>query len=200
MANTDAPFGFQPFGALRDGDCHLYRLTNNYGTALYINDPVKVVAAGTLEIALVTAVISCVGTIVAVFKQDGPKTTRPENLTPVNYFAATPGTTYDYWALVADNPHLEFRVQEDGVTTPIAAIDVGSNVDAIFTHGGNTASGISGAEIDSNTMAATATLFCKLMRLAEEWDVKAGAWNAIGAYAKWIVRINNHQLISSTGI
>ena len=202
MANTDAPFGLQCFGALRDGDCHLYRITNNYGTALYMQDPVKVVAAGTLERSLTTGAISANGAIIAIFQQVGPKTTRPDNLTPVNYMPASAGTTYDYWALVADNPDLLFRVQEDGDTTPITIADVGFNVDLIFTHAGDTVSGISGAEIDSNTAAVTATLAMKIVNLAMEWDVKGNQWNtASSAFSKWIVKFANHQLgMAAAGI
>lgn len=199
MANTDAPCGLQPIYGVHAQHCHMYRITNNYGTALFINDPVRLEATGTVEQPAVTGEYF-LGVIVAIFKQNGPKTYRPENLEPVVYFAATPGTTYDYWALILDDPSYRFRVQDDGATT-ITYTDIGLNADVIFTHSGDTTSGLSKCELDADTKATTNTLPLRILELSPEWDTKAGAWNAYAAVnAKWIVNINLHQTLYTTGL
>lgn len=192
MANTDKPMGIQPLELNVSFDCHYYRITNNYGTALFRGDPIVKVAGGTIELATAGTGNAILGSIVALFY--GPAGTyRPESLIPVVSMGASPGTGYDYWALVADNPLTNFLAQEDGVTTPLAIDDLGMNVNVVLTHAGNATTGLSGAELDSDSKAVTATLQIKLVDLHHIWDVDAGAYNTIGAYAKWRCRINNHQ-------
>lgn len=85
---------------------------------------------------------------------------------------------------ICDDPFVEFIVQEDSVGNNLAATEVGLNIDLIFTHSGDTTSGISGAEIDSSSTGSTGTM--KLLRLAPLHD------NAIGTNAKWVVSGNEH--------
>jgi len=200
MPNTDAPFGLDPLYGVHADRCHMYRITNNYGTALYIQDPVRLSAGGTAERVAATAEY-LLGAIIAIFKQNGPITYRPENLEPVVYMPATPGATYDYWALVCDYPDQRFRVQDDGDTSQIAMADLGLNCNLIFTHTGNITSGLSGAELDSSSINTTATLPMRLLELSPEWDARAGQWNTYNsANGKWICSINLHQLRYTTGL
>ena len=200
MANTDAPFGLEPlYGTYNQNHCHLYRITNNYGTALFIQDPVRLEATGTIEQPAVTGEYF-VGVIVAVFLSSSQNYVYPTGLLPVNYYAASPGATYDYWAMVMDNPNAQFRVQDDGSGT-LTYTDLGLNADVIWTHTGNTTSGISQMELDVTTAATTNTFPLRMLALSSEWDAKAGAWNAPAAVnAKWIVKINLHQLNYTTGL
>lgn len=94
--------------------------------------------------------------------------------------------------LVHDHPDQLFVGQDDGDTTQLALIDLGANL-ALINTTGDTAKKISKHEIDSSSQAATATLPLRLVRFYEAPD------NAIGANARWVVRINNHQLSETTG-
>ncbi len=195
MANTDMPWGFKPmFMAEAQKTAMLFPLTNNYGTALFLNDPVVGVTTGSrIERAGTTGAI--LGVVLGLYKQGTPKTMAIERLTPVQYFSATPGTTYEYFALVAVDPNLFFIMQEDGAMDVNASF---ANTDILWTHTGNTTTGISKCEIDSSEIAVTATLSVKLIRPLYEWyDIDAGAFNAIGTNCKWVVKINAHQLASN---
>ena len=207
--NTNAPRGFEPLELGSKYRAHLYRITNNYGTALYLNDPVYVVTAGTIEICVVTKAYPVLGSIVGIFKQDGPTSHRPENLIPIEaangmpYLAASIGATYDYWALVADDPDQIFLVQEDSDTTPLEYTHVGANCQHVASSG-STVTGISNTTLDSSSANSGADLQWRLMQPAPIWDMLANQWNTVydgataSAYTKWIVRCNLHQLGRTT--
>lgn len=199
MANTDTPWGLKPlFMAEAQKTALLFPITINYGTALYINDPVTGVTAGTIERAPTTGAILCIGSILGIYQQQSPYSLSMERLLPVLYYPASTATK-QYFALVTTDPNMFFTMQEDGVTTPLSAAMTFSNCDFIFTHAGNTTTGISGAEIDSDSMAVTATLAVRIIRpWLEYYDLGGQSYNAITATAaaswcKWIVRINNYQ-------
>lgn len=191
MANSDTPWGLKPIHFDAAADCHYYPITNNYGTALFVNDPVARVAGGTIERAGAGGAL--LGSIIALFTQSIVNRDFPTNLTPIQCTVATPGTSVQYWALVCDNPNVYYAIQEDGVTAALAEADKGQNVDLIFTHAGNTTTGISGAEIDSNTKSVNADVQLKLMWLFDHIEPASGVRTAYGDYCKWVVRINEHQ-------
>lgn len=91
--------------------------------------------------------------------------------------------------LVWDHPDQEFVVQADGADIS-DGVDMGLNYNLLATVGSN---GISAHELDSDSGNTSATLPLKLLRLAPAVD------NALGAQAKCVVKINNHQLGSHTG-
>jgi hypothetical protein len=205
MANTDTPWGLKPLYMEQAEETALIMpITNNYGTALYRYDPWTGVTAGTIERAPVTGAILCGGTILGLYRQETPTSLAIERLLPVQYMAATPGATYNYFALCTFNPDLFYVMQEDGVTTPLAATMCFSNCDFIFTHAGNDTTGISGCEIDSNTMAVTATLAVRVIRpWLEYYDLGGNSMNVItstaaASWCKWIVRLNNYQFGDNT--
>jgi len=199
MALADLPFGLRPLFGAQARECALiFPITNNYGTALYINDPVLAVTAGTIEKAGVSA--GCMGSILGLYKQDLPLSLKVERLVPQLYMSATPGTANTWFALVAINPDLLFIMQEDGDTSSLILADTFALVDMIYTHGGSTVTGISKAEIDSNTMDATATRPLQLLKpYMEYYDLDSGAYGMVtssataGRRARWVVRIANHQ-------
>ena len=200
MSNTNTPWGFKPlFMTEARKTCLILPITNNYGTALYVYDPVIAVTAGTIERGGTTG--TWCGIILGLYKKLGPTSTyRPEHLEPVQYMGATPGATYDYAALVAVDPNIFLTAQEDGVTSSLQITDNFGNCDVTFGAGGNTTTGISGALIDSNTIDATATRPIKLiLPWTNYYDPIANAYNAVsttgtaGNYCKWICKINYHQ-------
>ncbi len=93
--------------------------------------------------------------------------------------------------LVADHPDQEL-VGQASATEIAAQTDLGLNY-SLVAGTPNTTYRRSGMEVDSTTGAVTATLELKVLRLLPRSD------NALGANAKVICKINNHQLGSSTG-
>lgn len=95
--------------------------------------------------------------------------------------------------LVADDPDQVFMIQSDDATEPAAQTALGLNYD-IVVGTASTAYRRSAMQLDGSTGATTATLPLRLIRIDRAVD------NAFGGNAKCIVRINNHQNGSSTGV
>lgn len=191
MANTDSPCGLKPYEEVLRA--RYYKLTNNYGTDLFIFDPVVRVAGGTIERATAGATNQILGSVLAIYKQYGAKTDRAEQLFPVQYFSATPGTTYDYWALVADHPEQIYIAQVDNDDAFVSA-DRFTNASIIFTHSGNVYSGVSGMEIAGGSEATDITYQLTMIQPAPVYDTTGYTFNTYGDFCKWICTIQLHQL------
>ena len=111
-------------------------------------------------------------------------------------FGADPGggldsvyapATYEGYAWVVTDPEVIFQVRDDGSAVP-AKTWVGGNANLVKTHSGNTATGISGMELQGSSIAANDSYQLYIENLADIED------NTLEAYAIWEVRINCHQL------
>jgi len=198
MANTDAPFGFIPFGKVHSAEW--YPVATAYGTAIHPGDWVEVTNTGLVckvfggdtrmgvEIDATGAAGDELGAVLGVLDSNGD---------PLLYLPAS--TTGDSvvagYVLVADSPLQEYLAQEDGDATPIAAASVGLNVAMISTHAGLTTTGRSRQEIDSNTVNTTATLAFRILRSYKDDTVGS-------AYCRWVVmpNPNAHFKSSATAI
>jgi hypothetical protein len=205
MANSNLKYmGVQPlYMAEARKTAMLFPLTNNYGTDVFQLDPALAVTAGRIERGSTSG--PWLGVVLGLYKQQTPKTLRAERLTPVQYFAATPGATYEYFALVTMDPTLYYIMQEDGLVSSLLITDNWGACDVTFGAGGNTTTGMSGCLIDSSTADATATRAVQLIFPAVNFlDAGTGTYMAVSAdaaaanYAKWIVRIFNSQLGSGS--
>lgn len=193
MANSDAAFGLMPVaylsGAPYNGAFNTYYIPSTDATAVYVGGLVKLAGGADANgVPTVTGNVSASNAVVGVvvgFDQVTGVTTPNLDIT------YRPASTAMY-VRVADDPNLVFEVQEDGDTTPIAAASVGLNATLTGFTSGSTVTGRSSIEIDSDTVAVTATLDVQVLRLAQRPD------NVIGAYAKWLVRLNDHQYINQT--
>lgn len=186
---TNAPNGFQPVkkldGSAWTGATNPYQIANTYATALFRGDPVTILAAdGTLGVGVAGA--TCVGVFWGVKYTDSTGVVKFMNYWPGNPGVLT-GSTVE--ALVIDDPNTVFSVQETSGTgtagTPLALADRGLNINFLYT-AGSTSTGSSAVSINNATEADTNTLNCKILQL----DPTPG--NAVGAYANWLVTINNH--------
>lgn len=197
MPNINKPSGFSPVGYLNgapwNGQARLYSIAANYGTALYIGDPV--ISSGTadangvpgIQIGATTGALR--GVIVGLGVSEGLMAD-PTNLDRVYRPASD---TRVWYAMVADDPNIIFEVQEESNGTQLAATEVGLNT---ISKSGTGNGYVSGWMIPSATGATpntTATLQLRLLGLARRPD------NAFGAYAKWLVQINVHELAHGTG-
>jgi hypothetical protein len=199
MANVNKPSGFTPVqylnGAPWNGQARLYSIAANYGTALYIGDPV--ISSGTADtngvpgIAIGATTGALRGVIVGIGVYEGGLFD-PTNLDRVYRPASD---TRVWYAMVADDPNLVFEVQEESNGTQLAATEVGLNQ---ISKSGTGNGYVSGWQIPSATGATpntTATLQLRLLGLSR---YPAGT-NVYGAYAKWLVQINVHELAHGTG-
>ena len=187
MANNDAPFGLRP---VRTGisaqQQNRYRIDNNYGTAIFQGDLVKVVTGGGIE-----RVTASPGTDLILGVFNGCNYTDPTTGKPT-WSAYYPGgvAASDIIADVIDDPNATFEVQADD-TFPVA--DLMGNFNIVAT-AGDTTSGISRVELDVTTGATTATLPLKAIDISqdpENSDVSSANTNVI-------VKINNHLFSGGT--
>ena len=188
MASTNAPFGLKPWGNVKSAN--LYAIATAPGAAIYHGDLVE--AAGTAlstphgymqscAVEETGAAGSLLGGILALFDED---------MDPCLYIAsgeAGDGTIAGY-ALVADDPNQEYVAQEDGDTSSLQAADVGQNIDMVHTESGDTGTGLSGMELDSDTAAGTATLGFKILKPHPEDSISAAG--AAGNHCRFIIKMN----------
>lgn len=201
MPNVDSPSGLRPVryksGAPYNGAANPYYIQSDYATALFVGDPV--VKTGTSNTAAVSApgVGTCaIGTLPAINKTTaGDVDGLTKAITGVIVgFAANPdnlGSKHNpastaRIAFVADDPDLVFEMQADGA---IPAASVGLNAVLIYTHAGSTATGLSGAELDttSDVPAADASNQLTIVGAVNREDNDTTL-----THAKVLVRINAH--------
>lgn len=186
---TNAPQGLVPVkkldGSAWTGATNPYQIANVYATAMFRGDPVTILAGdGTLGVGVAGATI--VGVFWGTKFIDSTGRVRFENFWPGNPGVQT-GSSVE--ALVIDDPNTVFTIQETSGTgtagTPLALADRGLNANFLYT-AGSTATGTSAVSLNNATEADTATLNLKILSL----DPTPG--NVIGAFANWLVVMNNH--------
>ena len=191
MANSNTPFGLRPHGYLNgspwNGQARVYCIPNTDDTNAYaIGDPVELAggadAAGVPTVTLATAGSGITGVIVSMGgTKYGSGHYDPADLNTT----VIPATkSKDYYVMVCDDPHVLFEVQEIGTGTALAAAAVGLNCNLVA---GTNNGYVSGWLLTNTTEADTSTLDVQLMSLVQR------PGNAFGAYAKWVVRINNNS-------
>lgn len=207
MANQNRPSGFTPVqylnGAPWNGQVRLYSIAANYGTALYIGDPVisssTSDAFGTPGIAIGATTGALRGVITALYNTGGTSAV-PGGVSVGNIL--NPNITYRpasdpnvWYASVVDDPNVLFSVQEESNGTQLAATDIGLNTISKIGTGSGFLSGWQLPSATGATPNTTATLQLRLMGLVQ---VPAGT-NVFGPYAKHLVQINVHELAHGTG-
>jgi hypothetical protein len=153
MATTATPYGFRPVGLLGGGTWsdavrHI-KVANNYGTAIFYGDVVKIVNTGTVEKDTGTTTMTPCGIFV------GCKYTDP-NTNQLTFNQQYPASTAadDIMAYVIDDPNVVFQAQGDA---SLAQTALGNNV-AVVQTAGSTSIGTSKNAVDSSTIATTKTL------------------------------------------
>ena len=199
MANANKPMGLSPVqylnGSSWNGQARLYSIAYNYGTAIYIGDPV--VPSGTADgngimgITLATAgdANPVLGSVVGIGRYVD-LIANPNNLNITYFPASGDGVNSPWYALVADDPNIIFEAQDIGTGTALAAADIGLNINLKSGTGNGY---VSGWGIDDGSKGTNATYQCKLMGLVRSQD------NAFGQYAKFYVKLNNHFYGTGSG-
>jgi len=191
MAPTDAAFGFKPYGNILRAQ--LYAVNTAPTIAFYHHD---VVVAGGAIVSTPHGYMmdiedgsvidgnsaALLGSIVGIFD---------ENMDPAYYIAVgeTGNSTIAGYVLVADHPQQMFIAQEDADGNAIDLAEGGMNADIIppALNAGNTNTGISKQEIDSDTANTTASLHVKLYQPHPDDTPATDTY-----WCRWICQINTH--------
>ena len=187
MANKDAAFGLKPIGKVgqnRDNQgLSEYDIAAS-ASAIYFNDPVEILATGTIGVAAATD--SLLGSLGGVFFTDA-STSKP---TFANHLNAS-NTATDIKGFVSDDPYERFEVQADGAT---AAADVGLNADIVYA-AGSSPDFVSKVELQTSDQK-TATAQLRILGISKDPDNnEAGSANV-----NLVTIINEHQLKGTTGV
>ena len=181
MANKDAAFGLRPMGKVgqnRDNQgLSEYDIAAS-ATAIYFNDPVKMLNTGTIGVA--GAGDALLGSLGGIFFTDA-STSKP---TFANHLDAS-NTATDIKGFVSDDPYERFEVQSDGASE---ATDVGQNADIVYA-AGSSPDYVSKVELDeSDHKDATAQL--RIIGISKDIENnEAGSANV-----NLVTIINEHQL------
>lgn len=193
MANGNAPTGLTPRryrnGSPWMGAARHYLVPATDPTPLYVGDPVVIVAGSDTAngFASVTAAPGGAGNrITGVVIGFRPSAT----IIASGYRV---GAVAEY-VIVADDPDLLFEVQESAATNGAAltAAAMGKNVN-LLAGNGSPATRQSGVMIDSASASTAGTGQLRVVEFQRRVD------NIIGAYAKWMVAINQPTEIGAAG-
>ena len=202
MANTNKPTGLAPVrylsGADWDGKGNWYYIDSTDTNAYSQGDVVALAAgldgvSGLPTITLGTAGNTCVGAILAIGASPSSTTSLRGgpiiDASDLTKISAPATKTKNYFALVADDPMIVFEIQEIGTGTQLTKTATTRNANFVYAA---PATGVaySGTMLDNASINTTSTLNLKLLGLVQRYD--NGAYNAFGAYAKWLCLLNNH--------
>lgn len=149
MANTNAPFGFRQYRGL--GSAPTYEqsvrlVKSDNTTAIYFGDPVS-----NLNTGYITRATAGTAQISGIFAGCKYLSTSQKRTVWSNYWPGSDAAA-DVEAYIIDDPNAQFLVQAGG--TAIGLADMGLNIQ--FNLGtGNSATGISGAYVESPAVTAT---------------------------------------------
>ena len=180
MANSNNPFGMRSLGNLSATGAqkqYSYLIKEDYATNIFQGDLVRLVG-GYIE-RLSGADQTAVGVFNGVFYND-PVTGKP---TWSNKFIANSAYTVDLKAEILDDPSQLFLIQAD--SQAIVQADIGENVGVAYGTG-NVTTGQSGM----TTTGAPGTTQGNTLKVVGLYDEPG---NTLGAYAKLVVKINNHS-------
>ena len=196
MANKDASFGLKPVGL--DGSSGVTPVLTKYiikaaeGTDIFVGDPV--INNGTAILDLVDGVTyqtvskttagngnESIGVVVAfIADTESSPTFKTDAVTQRS-------------VLVADDPEQIFEIQADG---SVAVTDFGNTADLIYTNAGSTATGLSGAELDTSDIGTG-----KQLVIVGMGGVNLTGRNDIdSANPVLLVKISEHQKRNLTGV
>ena len=190
MANQDAAFGLRPLKSVGQGDdstgMSSHFIDAGDASTIFQGSPV-IAAAGYIDIST-TGAVPNMGAFWGCFYND-PTTLKP---TFKNYYpgSITPPSSKDIEAFVYDNPNQMFEIQSDNDGASTLA-DVFSNADMI-NFGGSTLNGVSTAELDDSTIAASSDAAAQLLIIGTSRDPKNNDVTDTGGNVNWRVLVNMH--------
>ena len=195
MANTNAPFGFRQFSGTGSAPTYeqiAVRIVYN-ATNIFFGDPVApdangyVVQASSNSVQVAGIFVGC------QYLSVSQKRTVWSNYWPGSDVASG-NVVIGY---IVNDPNAKWVAQSDA--TGVATTDINANIGfAIGT--GNTASGISGAYLDTSTINTTNTLPFRIISLIDFPPGSQGTNSSGQAYDWAVVAFNNVSTKQLTGI
>lgn len=183
MANTNSAFGLKPVrdrgGKPYNGACNAYIVDSDDGTALFIGDPV--VRSGTTLKGLPTVVRATAGATNQITGVVVGFVPNPSIVANGYRVAST-----EQVVLVADDPDLEFEIQEDSDSNAVEDVEMGLNAN-LASGSGSTYTKKSGFLLDSTSAGSDATYQLRIVGAPKRLDNEFPA-----NYAKLFVIINLH--------
>ena len=188
MANKDAPFGMKPIGKVgqnRDNQgLSEYDIAAS-ATAIYFQDPVKMVDTGTIGVA--AAGDSLLGVLTGIFFTDA-STSKP---TFANHLDASNAAT-DIKGFITDDPYERFEIQSNNAGAS-ATTDIFNVADIVYA-AGSSPDYVSQVELNDSTLAAGSSATLQILGLSKDPDNS----DVGSANVNWVVRINEHLLDMNT--
>lgn len=199
MTNTSAVRGARVVGMVSggpfNGSVRRYALPSGDSTATFIGDFVKsggtalTISTGeTLPTITQAAAGDTLRGVVIGFDPIAGVAVGSENLNRLYRPAST-----QMVAWVCDDQNALLEIQEDAVGGAIALVDIGENADIVVA-AGSTATGMSGMQLDSSTHT-TSSAQLRMINFVNRPDNTPASANA-----KLLVKINEHELASTTGV
>ena len=189
MANrSSVGFGLRPIGKVgqnRDAQGLTEYLVSDSPTIIYFNDAVKATDAGTIAVAAGTDKL--LGSLNGAFYTD-PTTQKP---TWRNYVPSVAAT--DIVAFVSDDPYERFEIRSNN-TSASATSDIFNNADITYL-AGDSANYVSRSRLNDATLTTSSRQVQILGSTKDTGDNKITQSHVV-----WVVRINEHQLTSTTGV
>jgi len=186
MANRDTPMGARPVGHLSGGlvRANEFKIADDYATAIYSGDFVKLAADGTIQRAATGDEL--LGVFAGVRYKDDTGEYFFKKHWPASQSAS------EIKAFVYDDPNIIYEMQHDSDGGNVAAADVGLMYDIVAT-AGDTLFNVSREEIDTST-GVTTTAQLRQIAIVDRAD------NEVGEFAKALVVINEHIYRGTDGI
>ena len=190
MANKDAAFGLKPIGKIGqnadNNGLSEYDIAAS-ATAIYFQDPVEILATGTIGVAA-AGDTTILGSLNGVFFTDA-NTSKP---TFANHLDASNAAT-DIKGFVTDDPYQRYEVQSDN-TSASAQTDIGNVANIEYT-AGSAPNFVSKVELDDSDLATTDGQL-KVIGVSKDPENN----DLTSANVNFVVTINEHFLKQEAGI
>lgn len=192
MANANRPTGLVPLeyldGSPYTGKARMFYIASTDVNAYAIGDPVVMSGDGDgAGVAGITLATAGTGNVVlgAIVGAGGIVYGGPGAVPGAIETTVIPATkTRAYYVLVSDDPNIVYTLQEGGAGAALTAASIGTNFNLLS---GTNTGYVSGWTLDNASGNTGSTRQLQLLGLLQRPD------NALGAYARWKVRINYHQ-------
>lgn len=201
MPNTNAPFGLQPVmmgdGGPYNGQCRRYYIPSANANAFYVGSPVisaaNADANGVPAVDVAAAGSTLRGTVVAIEPVTPDAVSLQGTALNLERISIPASKARDYYVYVADDPNLLFEIQGDATATNQVAANANKNAQLTIAAPSDVTYPLSATVINSGTIAVTQAHNIKLMGLSQRRPAPE-----FGAYALWLCRINQHELMGNT--
>ncbi len=196
MANSNGSFGFRPYGMLGSAanttGTTEYRIASNNSNPIFQGMAVIPLAAGVID-DLQAAAGGNVSTVGVFNGCEYVSSTNGETVFSNFWPGSGADSDFPVRAFVYDNPAQMFTIATSNVvaaanTEAEIRAAVFANIALATGNSGSTATGMSSATADLDTIATTNTLFCRIMGVLD--DPENADFTAAGI--PLIVRLNNH--------